>query len=68
MQNWINSKLIAMQAWAIEKSEAREEGQGTVEYAVVLGVLVVAIYTAFVAFDIAQGVENAVEDIVDVLP
>ena len=43
---------------------AREEGQGVVEYALVLGVLVVALFVAFTTTNIAAGIGTAVGNIV----
>ncbi len=57
MKNWINNKLV-------ELGFEAEEGQGTVEYAVVLGVLVVAIIGAFQLTGITGGVGTAVGKIV----
>ncbi len=59
MQNFIN-KIKA-------QIPAREEGQGTVEYAVVLGVLVVAIFTAFTLSGVVGGVTAAVTKVTTML-
>lgn len=60
MKNWINE----IKAQVPE----REEGQGTVEYAVVLGVLVVAIVTAFTVANPASVVTTAIGRVSSLIP
>ena len=45
----------------------REGGQGLVEYAIVLGVIVVALFGIWITTDIEQGITAALAAIADVL-
>src|SRR5690606_37772242 len=58
LTNWINEKLIALHARTVA-----DEGQGTVEYAVVLGVLVVLIVGAFKTADVGAVIGTAIDKV-----
>jgi Flp pilus assembly pilin Flp len=53
-----------LSAFLADYGAEREEGQGVVEYALVLGVLVVAIFVAFITTPIGDGIENAISQII----
>lgn len=68
MKNWINNKLVGLHLWATEKSAGREEGQGTTEYAVVLGVIVVAIVVAFNTANVGAVIGQLVDRVEALMP
>jgi len=51
----------------VNRDLSREEGQGVVEYALVLGVLVVALFVAFNTAGVAGGITAALGGIVTTL-
>lgn len=59
MQSWINNKLVAIAA----KTQDREEGQGVVEYAVVLGVIVVGVVALWNAAPVGAAIDALVDNI-----
>ena len=61
MQSWINNKLVAIAA----KTQDREEGQGVVEYAVVLGVIVVGLFVAWNSTPIETTIGTLVQNVTD---
>ncbi|MGR1083978.1 Flp family type IVb pilin [Olegusella massiliensis] len=49
MDDWIYAQINALRCWVI-KTLANEKGQGTTEYAILVGVLVVIAILAIIAF------------------
>ena len=62
------NKLYSLLMRAQSKVENREEGQGVIEYTLVVGVISVALFIAFFTLGLTDGVTAAVNAIVAELP
>ena len=61
MKNWINNKIAELQMAAV----AEDEGQGTVEYAAVLGIIVIGVVLLFQLAPVGTAINTLINNITD---